>query len=593
MYLNSSWLLLLLMVTGFSCLQEDKDSCNIAINKSRTQSLLPKPSGNTIKLNCIPMSTKDMGNITVTWTVNDTKIERKMGTVNHKRWSIELPDALPEDSGMYKCKMCTTCKCVEEKTKVIIQDRFRHKPVIKKMDNITILVNSTMNHSCITLFDDLEAHFTWYKSVNVTNATDPKSCYHNEEMPDFTRRFCFKSVTDPESDERNTLSLENVTHEDEGYYICTAANSLGSTAEKIYVQVLDELPTEAKMKSHTMMIIAISVFAILSFFLISFSIVMYKKIKNDELMKHRIETVHQWTKKVVIYKPSADPNDPDILSMPVVTIEKQRTMITTKNSDSIPFNEYEFPLDSNWEIDRNKLNLGENLGEGEFGRVVKATATDFIKANNKCNIVAVKMVKEGHTDADMASLVREMEVMKMIGQHINIINLVGCCSQEGPLYVVVEYASHGNLKNFLLKHKNTDFLDQERLLSFSYQVARGMEYLASRRCIHRDLAARNVLVCDDYIIKIADFGLARDIQDTDYYRKNTNGRLPIKWMAPESLQEKFYDTKSDVWSYGVLLWEIYSYGEQPYKNVATYEELLNYLHSNERLDQPPGCSLNM
>lgn len=102
-----------------------------------------------------------------------------------------------------------------------------------------------------------------------------------------------------------------------------------------------------------------------------------------------------------------------------------------------------------------------------------------------------------------------------------------------------------------------------------------------------------MLVCDDYIIKIADFGLARDIQDTDYYRKNTNGRLPIKWMAPESLQEKFYDTKSDVWSYGVLLWEIYSYGEQPYRNVATYEELLNYLHSNERLDQPPGCSLNM
>lgn len=76
-------------------------------------------------------------------------------------------------------------------------DRFRHKPVIKKMDNMTVLVNSTVNHSCITLFDDLEAHFTWYKSLNVTNSTDLKGCYHNEEMPDFTRRFCFKSVTDP------------------------------------------------------------------------------------------------------------------------------------------------------------------------------------------------------------------------------------------------------------------------------------------------------------------------------------------------------------------------------------------------------------
>lgn len=208
---------------------------------------------------------------------------------------------------------------------------------------------------------------------------------------------------------------------------------------------------------------------------------MYKKIKNDELMKHRIETVHQWTKKVVIYKPSADPNDPGMLSIPIVEIQKQRTTVTTKNSDAVPFNEYEFPLDSNWEIDRSKLILGNTLGEGEFGRVVKATSTEFLKTNNKSNIVAVKMVKEGHTDADMASLVREMEVMKMIGQHINIINLVGCCSQEGPLYVVVEYASHGNLKNFLYNHKNTDFLDQDRLLSFAYQVARGMEYLASRR----------------------------------------------------------------------------------------------------------------
>lgn len=122
MYLNSSWMLLFMLVTGLSCIKDEYDeSCHIAINKNRTQSLLPKPSGNTIKLNCIPVSTKDMGNITVTWTVNDTKIERKMGTVNHKRWSIELPDALPEDSGMYKCKMCTSCKCIEEKTKVIIQ----------------------------------------------------------------------------------------------------------------------------------------------------------------------------------------------------------------------------------------------------------------------------------------------------------------------------------------------------------------------------------------------------------------------------------------------------------------------------------------
>lgn len=127
MYLNGSWILLFMLVTGLSCIEDEVDEyCHIAINKNRTQSLLPKPSGNTIKLNCIPVSTKgmDVKDIKVTWTVNDTAIERKMGQVITKKYSIELADALPEDSGMYKCKMCTPCKCVEEKTKVIIQGEY-------------------------------------------------------------------------------------------------------------------------------------------------------------------------------------------------------------------------------------------------------------------------------------------------------------------------------------------------------------------------------------------------------------------------------------------------------------------------------------
>lgn len=191
----------------------------------------------------------------------------------------------------------------------------------------------------------------------------------------------------------------------------------------------------------------------------------------------------------------------------------------------------------------------------------------------------------------MMDLVSEMEMMKMIGKHINIINLLGCCTQNGPLYVVVEYAPHGNLRDFLRQHRSSSgyepaigivekerkTLTQKDLVSFAYQVARGMEYLASRRvecvvthltvvnfvkfqCIHRDLAARNVLVSDDYILKIADFGLARDVHCSDYYRKTTDGRLPVKWMAPEALFHRVYTTQSDVWSYGILLWEIMTLG---------------------------------
>lgn len=219
----------------------------------------------------------------------------------------------------------------------------------------------------------------------------------------------------------------------------------------------------------------------------------FKKLKREKLEKHRaMETVHQWTKKVIIVKPSLDEVDgSDGLQIPIVRIEKQRTTVhqSQYSNDPSALNEYEFPLDSNWEFPRNHLKFGPTLGEGAFGRVVMAEAYGLEKPQQS-QIVAVKMVKEGHTDADITGLVREMEVMKMIGKHINIINLLGCCSQDGPLYVIVEYAPYGNLKDFLKKNLamadynslNTQHvLTQKQLTSFAYQVARGMEYLASRR----------------------------------------------------------------------------------------------------------------
>lgn len=224
------------------------------------------------------------------------------------------------------------------------------------------------------------------------------------------------------------------------------------------------------------------------------------------------------------------------------------------SSDPNMMSEYEFPIDVNWEFPRSQLKLDKNLGEGAFGKVVMAFADGLVK-NGEDTVVAIKMLKEGHTDEDVKDLVCEMEVMKIIGRHINIINLLGCCCKDGPLFVLVEYAPHGNLRDFLRKHRPNSYIDEEKesrtltqkdLVSYAYQIGRGMEYLASRKCIHRDLAARNVLVSDDFIMKIADFGLARDIHSQDYYRKTTDGRLPVKWMAPESLFDKVYDTQSDV-----------------------------------------------
>ena len=208
------------------------------------------------------------------------------------------------------------------------------------------------------------------------------------------------------------------------------------------------------------------------------------------------------------------------------------------------------------------------------------------------SVVAVKMLKEGHTDTEMIDLVSEMDMMKVIGRHMNIINLLGVCTQDGPLYVIVEFAEHGNLRDFLRKHRPASGyerangekppLTEKQLVSFARQIAKGMEYLGSKKCIHRDLAARNVLVAEGFVLKIADFGLARDVHSNDYYRKMGDGRLPVKWMAPEALFHRRYTIQSDVWSFGILLWEIMTLGGTPYPSVPSIEKLFQLLREGHR-----------
>lgn len=177
-----------------------------------------------------------------------------------------------------------------------------------------------------------------------------------------------------------------------------------------------------------------------------------------------------------------------------------------------------------------------------------------------------------HTDDELIDLMSEMETMKVLGKHVNIINLLGCCTRSGELLVVMEYAENGNLRDYLRNNQHnfpylipkpannnnnnndgnpvgpldgTDCLEFRDLMSFAYQVARGMDYLSQRKYVHRDLAARNVLVTRDKIVKIADFGMTRFANE--YYRKKSDGRVPVKWMAPETLFYRMYTAHSDVY----------------------------------------------
>ncbi|XP_025087415.1 vascular endothelial growth factor receptor 3-like [Pomacea canaliculata] len=290
------------------------------------------------------------------------------------------------------------------------------------------------------------------------------------------------------------------------------------------------------------------------------------------------------------------------------------------------------PYDPKWEFPEERLRMGMILGQGAFGRVVKAEAVG-IGGSNDVITVAVKVVKDCTNKEQMMALVSELKILIHIGHHLNIVNLLGAVTKDlryGKLSIIVEYCPFGCLQNYLLKNKNSlrdipdikliknkpkpqetkrygpvsrgspraNYVNQgmepagppltiTNLLCWAFQVCRGMEYLASRKYVHRDLAARNVLLTANNVVKICDFGLARDVYRNAKYYKKREGPVPIKWMALESLTHGLYTTKSDVWSFGIFLWELFSLGGNPYPGVDTAtSDFLDLLECGYRMATP-------
>ncbi|EMP38631.1 Proto-oncogene tyrosine-protein kinase ROS [Chelonia mydas] len=246
---------------------------------------------------------------------------------------------------------------------------------------------------------------------------------------------------------------------------------------------------------------------------------------------------------------------------------------------------------------RDKLNLHNLLGSGAFGEVYEGTAVDTTGAGSGESKVAVKTLKKGATDYEKSEFLKEAHLMSKF-DHPHILKLLGVCLLNEPQYIILELMEGGDLLSYLRGARGQKFcgplLKVADLLAICLDICKGCVYLEKMHFIHRDLAARNCLVSvKEYtslsrIVKIGDFGLARDVYKNDYYRKRGEGLLPVRWMAPESLIDGVFTNRSDVWAFGVLVWETLTLGHQPYPGYSNLD-VLHHVQTGGRLELPNNC----
>nr|XP_047928796.1 vascular endothelial growth factor receptor 1 isoform X3 [Anser cygnoides]XP_047928797.1 vascular endothelial growth factor receptor 1 isoform X4 [Anser cygnoides] len=369
------------------------------------------------------------------------------------------------------------------------------------------------------------------------------------------------------------LFIERVKEEDEGLYQCIATNLKGSVESSAYVTV-QGTPERSNLELITLTCTCVA--ATLFWLLLTLFIRKLKRPYSSET-----KTNHYLS---IIMDPDEVPLD--------------------EQCERLPYDA------SKWEIARERLKLGKSLGHGAFGKVVQASAFG-IRKSPTCRIVAVKMLKEGATASEYKALMTELKILIHIGHHLNIVNLLGACTKNGgPLMVIVEYCKYGNLSNYLKSKRNFFCPSKDSSLQGELmKEKKDMEPVESKKQRLASVTSSESFASSGFQEDKSLSDVEEDEEDADELYKlpltmedlisysfqvargmeflsSRKARLPLKWMAPESIFDKIYNTKSDVWSYGVLLWEIFSLGASPYPGVQIDEDFCSRLKEGTRMRAP-------
>uniref|UniRef100_A0A7N8YF57 Fibroblast growth factor receptor n=1 Tax=Mastacembelus armatus TaxID=205130 RepID=A0A7N8YF57_9TELE len=512
------------------------------------KSLYAVPAGNTVKFRCPAMGSPMPS---IRWLKNGREFrgEHRIGGIKlrHQHWSLVMESVVPSDRGNYTCVVENKHGSISHSYVLDVLERSPHRPILQAglPANTTAVVGSDVQFHC-KVYSDAQPHIQWLKHIERNGS---------RYGPDGTPYVQVLKV------EVEVLYLSKVTMEDAGEYTCLAGNSIGFAHQSAWLTVLSEEEAAEAMETMETKYTDIIIYAcgFLALIMAIVIVVLCRMQVHPRREPFDALPVQKLSKFPLRRQYSVESNSSGKSSASLMRVARLSSSCSPMLAGVM---EFELPHDPEWEFPRDNLTLGKPLGEGCFGQVVRAEAYGINKdCPDQATTVAVKMLKDDATDKDLADLISEMELMKVMDKHKNIINLLGVCTQDGPLYVLVEYASKGSLREYLRARRppGMDYtfdvtkvpeeqLTFKDLLSCAYQVARGMEYLASKR-----------------------------------------GRLPVKWMAPEALFDRVYTHQSDVWSFGVLMWEIFTLGGSPYPGIPV-EELFKLLKEGHRMDKPSNCT---